>query len=451
MKTAPDTWTIREVLDHRSGKLLTPNPEYQRGQVWTGLQQQMLIDSLMRGFHLPIFYFHLIKTPTRHGMNTSYEIIDGQQRVNAIVGYYGGDFTLLDPRAPGSRFPRHLRDEECVWAGKSYDRLSEELQERFVNTKITVALIEDADTNEARDLFVRLQGGADLTPQERRDALPGDLGRAIVSVAGRRGKAGGHEFFQEKMGKKPRTDRGQTRQFAAQLLLVLHSYMSQRKLSDINKAALDQLYYDYMDLGEMEGTRDRLMKILDGLHVALAGWSGPNLPNHVVMHLVLMWQQFEGKFTREWSKDLVAHVSEFIAEVRESQRAFKEGDTTGFYAGYAGLTRSGADVARTIRPRHAFFVQWMMDRVKLVELDPERSFSRWTREYLYLKQNGRCAYAPDAAICGDGSRMDFEDAEVHHVSAHSKGGRTSLSNAAVVHRSCNRKIGAKHVPIPEAG
>lgn len=160
MRTASEHWTISQVLKLETSRLLTPNPEYQRGQVWTKLQQQMLIDSLMRGFHLPIFYFDLITTETPHSTNTSYEIVDGQQRVNAIVGYYSGDFSLLDPRAPGSRFPRHLRDEECEWAGKSYDRLSSELQERFKKTKITVALIREAVPNEARDLFVRLQGAA---------------------------------------------------------------------------------------------------------------------------------------------------------------------------------------------------------------------------------------------------------------------------------------------------
>lgn len=50
MKTKPNTWTIKQVLDLAASKLLTPNPEYQRGQVWTRSQQQMLIDSLMRGF-----------------------------------------------------------------------------------------------------------------------------------------------------------------------------------------------------------------------------------------------------------------------------------------------------------------------------------------------------------------------------------------------------------------
>ncbi|MCY3934369.1 MAG: DUF262 domain-containing protein [Acidobacteria bacterium] len=192
MKTEPETWTIKELLQDHDQAILKPNPEYQRGAVWRLPQQQMLIDSLLRGFHLPIFYFHRIDETTRHGSNTRFEIIDGQQRVNAIARFRRGGFALLDPQAPRSRFPRHLRGTNCRWAQLSYDRLDPELQERFLNSPLSIAVISEADTNEARDLFVRLQSGSDLKPQERRDALPGEIGAAVAELAGRLENPGLH-------------------------------------------------------------------------------------------------------------------------------------------------------------------------------------------------------------------------------------------------------------------
>ncbi|MBK9982969.1 MAG: DUF262 domain-containing protein [Saprospiraceae bacterium] len=38
--------------------MLTINSEYQRGQVWNSGQQKRLIDSVLRGYPLPIIYLH---------------------------------------------------------------------------------------------------------------------------------------------------------------------------------------------------------------------------------------------------------------------------------------------------------------------------------------------------------------------------------------------------------
>ena len=42
-------------------KALRVNPEYQRGTEWNRSQQQSLIDSLLRGYELPLFYVHLFE------------------------------------------------------------------------------------------------------------------------------------------------------------------------------------------------------------------------------------------------------------------------------------------------------------------------------------------------------------------------------------------------------
>ncbi len=64
--------------------MLKPNPEYQRGVVWTRNQQRKLIDSVMRGYQLPIIYLHDIKKVVANRTNESYEIIDGQQRIESL-------------------------------------------------------------------------------------------------------------------------------------------------------------------------------------------------------------------------------------------------------------------------------------------------------------------------------------------------------------------------------
>ena len=258
MKTTAATWTIREILSEAKNGVLAPNPEYQRGPVWTTRQRQMLIDSLMRGFHLPLFYFHEINVEGRRGISYRYEIIDGQQRVNSIVDFRNGIFTLLDPTDPKSRFPLHLRSAKPEWAGMSFDRMPEELRNRFLDSQVSVAEITESDIQDARDLFVRLQGHTDLTSQERRDALPGELSETVARIGGKLNVAQGHQVFQELMGMTPHTDRGRTRQLVAQLIAIAVSYEQEHKIEDVNKPRLDDLYYDYLELGSVAPVIRRL-------------------------------------------------------------------------------------------------------------------------------------------------------------------------------------------------
>ena len=63
--------------------------------------------------------------------------------------------------------------------------------------------------------------------------------------------------------------------------------------------------------------------------------------------------------------------------------------------------------------------------------DRSRLFSEEIRELVYLQQRKTCA------VCGSG--VIWNDAEIHHVKEHQKGGKTVLKNAALVHKECHPK------------
>ena len=443
MKTSAETWTVREILNEVKNGVLTPNPEYQRGQVWTTRQRQMLIDSLMRGFHLPLFYFHEIDVEGRRGISYRYEIIDGQQRVNSIVGFRYGDFALLDPTDPRSRFPLHLRSDKPEWAGMSYDILPEQLRNRFLDSQVSVAEITESDIQDARDLFVRLQGHTDLTSQERRDALPGELSETVARIGGKPGVARGNRVFQELMGLTPHTDRGRTRQLVAQLIAIAVSYEQGHKIEDVNKPRLDDLYYDYLELGSIAPVIRRLEGYLAEINDRMVGLPALKLPNHVMMHLVILWLQSDGRFASGWKDQIRPQIVQFMAELRKSQIKYRDkGVANEFYAQYSLRARSNADRGETIRHRHAFFMDWLQRNIEFVPIDPRRSFDWIEREYVYLKFDGICAYAKDEEFCGDVAPIPFSEVAVHHVVPHSAGGRTELSNAVLTHAACNQKLGA---------
>ncbi len=134
-----------------------------------------LIDSLLRGYTLPLLYLHEKKEEiaglTREGL----EIIDGQQRLTSIYKYVEGDFRLFDPQTQNNeaKFPQFLVKQSCPWAGKYFHEFPPDYQEQLKRTPLLVVMIQSDDVNKILDLFVRLQAGSALNAQERRDAMPG--------------------------------------------------------------------------------------------------------------------------------------------------------------------------------------------------------------------------------------------------------------------------------------
>jgi uncharacterized protein with ParB-like and HNH nuclease domain len=61
MKSEPKIYKLQGLANAYSRRELRVNPEYQRGTKWSLSQKQALIDSLLRGYQIPLFYVHLVE------------------------------------------------------------------------------------------------------------------------------------------------------------------------------------------------------------------------------------------------------------------------------------------------------------------------------------------------------------------------------------------------------
>jgi len=90
-----DNKTVSDLLELRSADMLYANREYQRGAVWSTAQKKMLVDSVLRGYAIPLIYLHHISKQVAGHRLDKFEVIDGQQRINALYEYREGSFKLL--------------------------------------------------------------------------------------------------------------------------------------------------------------------------------------------------------------------------------------------------------------------------------------------------------------------------------------------------------------------
>ena len=289
-----------------------------------------LIDSVMRGYQLPIIYLHYNKKIVANMTQESYDIIDGQQRMDALHLFVEGAFPLYTADDERARFPKCLQSEPCPWGGKDFHELSEELKSDLLTAQIPVAYVETDNSNEVRDLFVRLQSGFPLNAQEKRDSYPGQFTDFVLAVGGKPAipRYPGHSFFQRVLGMKPGRDRGKTRQLAAQIAIL---FLERRNngpehFTDINARAIDNYYYANLDFDAGSPDCKRLREIIDKLDHLLGDGKSPKLRGHDAKHLVLFLDSIWEEYTRSWESTLREAQGKFSAALAKAVESSKQGE-----------------------------------------------------------------------------------------------------------------------------
>lgn len=140
VKATADVWPIQEFTDKAIKNRLNLSPTYQRGDVWSTDLYQQLIISILRGIPLPSI---ILLRPHSRGSSGKYEVVDGKQRLTAILR-----FTGKYPDALQRVKSQEARARHCAGAS-----LRNELQE-------VQAALEDA----LRGVAHRDQGGRVLLP-----------------------------------------------------------------------------------------------------------------------------------------------------------------------------------------------------------------------------------------------------------------------------------------------
>lgn len=436
---------IANLIDWHKGQYLRANPEYQRGAVWGSKNQKLLIDSILRGYPLPIFYLHYIEEVSGDLMRKAYEIIDGQQRIAAIAAFERNEFKLFDMTTEKvTGLPRFLKKQPCEWSGKTFETLSKDLQLYFLNCEVQVATIRSDDSNEIRELFVRLQQGLPLNAQEKRDAWPGAFTEFVNRTAGRPPKYTGHEFF-ERILKAANKNRGGERQACAQIYMTFQARKEKGhpdSFVDLNSTQIDEFYRHHLDICSDDPLLHRFREILDVATDLLGDKKRKPIQLHVAIHTILLIDTLLDDFAAGWKNRFPMALDRFLLNLAEATEAARKGETENnpYWTQYGLYARTNSDTKRVILNRHRFFVKEMLDLMQpLGRKDPKRAFSQAERELLYLRSNKTCQ------ICSE--LVDWTDVEAHHVEPHSDGGVTSLENALLVHRECHPR--GKHSYGPD--
>jgi len=420
---------IKDLLDLKRNGMLTVNQEYQRGAVWKEAQQKKLIDSVLRGYPLPLIYLHHKKKVVAGMQREDLEIIDGQQRINALFLFAENAMKLFDPikDEKAARFPKFVSQVHCPWGGSDYLGLGE-LRKKFDDTELFIVKVTTDNEDEARDLFIRLQGGLPLNAQEKRDAWPGGYTEFTLKFGGKKELARypGHDFFRRFL-KNPSPDRGEVRQLCAQIGMLFLEQATKGNWLDIGTEPIDDYYYRNLSFDMTSAGVLKFSKILELATEIFEGYKGPKLRGHEAIHIILLLASLNDEYTKNWHANFIRAFDDF----RHKSSVQKKEKFGEYWFNYGTLTQTQSSNAKSIQLRHLFFSEKMLSILNPVRKDNVRMYGQLEREIIYFRDNKRCQ------VCT--TEIKWDDLEAHHVNEHQNGGETTIENGVSVHKACHPK------------
>lgn len=130
------------------------SPEFQRENVWDSRQKSELIESILMGIPIPVFYFFESK-------DAKIQVIDGRQRISAVIDFMNDKFKLSSLKI--------IKSIE----GKNFSELEAIKQRKIEDYQIDTYIIQPPTPEQVKfNIFDRVnRGGTRLNNQEMRNAL----------------------------------------------------------------------------------------------------------------------------------------------------------------------------------------------------------------------------------------------------------------------------------------
>jgi hypothetical protein len=393
---------------------IDPKPAYQRGAVWSLERKQLLIDSILRGYDIPKIYLRVLP----QGQEFEYEVVDGQQRLRAI-------WEFLDNMFPLGRDSIDFDDMEDL-AGKTYAELNSEQQDKIGAFNLTITNLENADEIEVRELFLRLQEGASLTPPEKRNAMIGNMRDFVQELSQ-------HPIF---LKTTVRNDRFQYADYAAHVIAV----ELQGGPTDVKAADLKRMYEVNKDFDFDSVKAKKIKKVLnyldrvfdDACNELKIKWGFVDL-----YWLVSRCLERYDVSTRQ--RDFYSFYLGFELErnqVSDPSDLITAGHTTGqrdLYDYIVAFQREGAIRSNLSVRADVYMRKFLEDFPDIVAKDSRRSFDETERLVIWRRAFMKCQR------CGLGIKL--QEMHADHVTPHSRGGLTTIENAQALCVKCNLSKG----------
>jgi hypothetical protein len=136
-------------------KSLEITPKFQRRSVWNRAARSYLIDTLILGFPVPPIYIRVVQS--EDGLKSIREIVDGQQRIRALLEFIEGGYTLA-------------KSIKSPYANQLFSDLPDEIKNKILYYSFITEQFYGISDEEVLAVFARLNtNSVRLNAQELRN------------------------------------------------------------------------------------------------------------------------------------------------------------------------------------------------------------------------------------------------------------------------------------------
>ncbi|MCP8998276.1 DUF262 domain-containing protein [Pseudarthrobacter sp. RMG13] len=162
--------TVDELVRRVSKKRIEIAPAYQRQFRWDEQRQSRLIESLLLGIPVPPLF---MATNVDTDRGTTWEVVDGLQRLLSLTNFLGDDTAREVARLGGKALRLTELEKLDSMQGSTFGELPADIRTGLEDRPIKVIVLNDKSDLQVRfDLFERLNtGGVRLTDHEVRECV----------------------------------------------------------------------------------------------------------------------------------------------------------------------------------------------------------------------------------------------------------------------------------------
>ena len=398
---------------------IDPKPAYQRGPIWSISNQQLFIDSILRGFDIPKLYLRRLGD-----QGYEWEVIDGQQRLRAVWDYMSNKFSLPDNSDP-------VRGESV--SGLLFKDLPYALHDQFMAYTLTIVEVAKAEDSEVEDMFLRLQNGVPLNAAEKRNAISGPVRDFVRNTAESNKVMTASVPFQN--------SRYSHDELVAQMLLIERNGGP----TSVRHTQLERLYRNAKDFKRTSSEAKKLKTVMSFLHRAFPQKS----PELTKVNLLSLYSVASATLTKYSISKRAREFGKWFEGFEERRRLEEnkpedERDDRMVSYQMAVLQQTASHSSQQERQR-ILMEDLAVTIPNLTLLDDQRLFTHEQRAAIFRRAEGKCVNPDDNSDCEVDCGWDNFHAD--HIVPHSAGGKTTVENGQLLCPKCNLKKGAKSVAV----
>ncbi len=239
----------------KSGSLVL-TPDFQRRSVWRPGAKSFFIDTIVRGFPIPIIFLRDQRIDLT-SFEPKREIIDGQQRLRTVISFISPELLPdFDPKKDEFTV-RAVHNKEL--ANKKFKDLSQDIQRQILEYQFNVHVLPSwVDDRDVLQIFRRMNStNYPLTPQELRNAAYFGLFKTLA-----------YDIAAQQLHRwrkwRTFTEDNIARMLEVELTSEFLVLMLQKKISGRNPSAIDGFYERYdSELSEKDELESRFNIIMD--------------------------------------------------------------------------------------------------------------------------------------------------------------------------------------------